>query len=261
MFLIEVTMENTTQTATVESKGRKAGKIVFTVLTWVIFAISLGMMIFTIVSVTVFDQKDRNIFGYKAFIVLTDSMSATDFNAGDLIFVKEVDPSTLKEGDIITFQSTNDESYGKIISHKIVSLTKDENGIPGFVTRGTSNNKDDDKIVTYQFVIGKYTGRKIVGVGEFMIFLKSTKGLVVCIFVPFGLLLLSQVYNVVQNFRKYKKAEQEELQAEKDQIQAEREEAQRVLAELTELKKQLGIDTTTEQADSQSTADVDKDGN
>lgn len=254
-------MENATQTAQVESKGRKTVKIIVTVLTWVIFAISLGMMIFTIVSVTVFDQKDRNIFGYKAFIVLTDSMSATDFSAGDLIFVKEVDPTTLKEGDVITFQSTNDESYGQIISHKIRSLTKDENGLPGFVTYGTSTNTDDKNVVTHQFVIGKYTGRKIAGVGEFMIFLKSTKGLVVCIFVPFGLLLLSQVYNVVKNFRKYKKVQQDEIQAEKDQIQAEREEAQRMMAELMELKKQLGINQSTDKNEQSTADDENKDGN
>ena len=35
---------------------------------------------------------DRSLFGYKAFIVLSDSMKATDFDAGDLVLVKEVDP-------------------------------------------------------------------------------------------------------------------------------------------------------------------------
>ncbi len=38
-----------------------------------------------------FDRADRSLFGYKAFIVLSDSMSATDFSAGDLVLSKAND--------------------------------------------------------------------------------------------------------------------------------------------------------------------------
>ena len=40
-------------------------------------------------------------------------MAATDFNAGSLILVKEVPPSALKEGDIITFMSQDTDSFGE----------------------------------------------------------------------------------------------------------------------------------------------------
>ena len=79
----------------------KTLKIIRCIFVWLMVALTVGMMIFTIVSVSTFDRADRNLFGYKAFIVLSDSMSKTDFSAGDLVLVKEVDPSTLKEGDII----------------------------------------------------------------------------------------------------------------------------------------------------------------
>ena len=62
--------------------------------------LSICIMLFTVVSVLTFNRSDRELFGYKMFIVLSDSMSATDFSAGDLVLVKEVDPTTLKEGDI-----------------------------------------------------------------------------------------------------------------------------------------------------------------
>ena len=83
----------------------KALKIIRNVVVWLMVVLAAGMMIFTIVSVSTFDRTDRKLFGYKAFIVLTDSMSKTDFDAGDLVLVKEVDPSTLAEGDIIAFIS------------------------------------------------------------------------------------------------------------------------------------------------------------
>ena len=81
--------------------------IIKNILVWAVVVVAVCMMIFTIVSASTFDRTDRDIFGYKAFIVLSDSMAATDFDAGDLVLVKEVDPSTLQEGDIIAYQSTN----------------------------------------------------------------------------------------------------------------------------------------------------------
>ena len=83
----------------------KVWNVIKSVIVWLIVALAACMMIFTIVSVATFDRADRNLFGFKAFIVLSDSMKKTDFNAGDLVLVKEVDPSTLKEGDIIAYTS------------------------------------------------------------------------------------------------------------------------------------------------------------
>ena len=85
---------------------KKFLKILKNIITWGLVILSIGMMIFTIISVTTFDPTDRGIFGYKAFIVLSDSMSKTDFESGDLVLVKETDPTTLEMGDIIAFTST-----------------------------------------------------------------------------------------------------------------------------------------------------------
>lgn len=70
----------------------KVLNVIRSVLAWIMVVIAVCMMIFTVVSVLTFDRADRNLFGYKAFIVLSDSMSKTDFDAGDLVLVKEVDP-------------------------------------------------------------------------------------------------------------------------------------------------------------------------
>lgn len=102
---------------------KKILNIVKNMLVFLVVALAVCMMIFTIVSVNTFDRIDRSIFGYKAFIVLSDSMSKTDFNAGDLVLVKETDPALLKEGDIISYQSTNTENYGEVVTHKIRKLT------------------------------------------------------------------------------------------------------------------------------------------
>lgn len=216
----------------------KALNIIRSIFAWLMVALAVFMMIFTIVSVSTFDRADRSLFGYKAFIVLSDSMSKTDFNAGDLVLVKEVDPSTLKEGDIIAYTSQNTSNYGETVTHKIRKLTTDANGEPGFVTYGTTTDTDDETVVTYPYVLGKYSSR-IPKVGAFFQFLKSTPGYIVCVLIPFLLLILLEGIRCIRLFRKYKAEQQAELQAERDKIEADRAETQRMMQELLQMKAQM----------------------
>lgn len=220
----------------------KALNVIRNIVVWLIVVIAAGMMVFTIVSVSTFDRAERSLFGYKAFIVLSDSMSKTDFNAGDLVLVKEVDPSTLQDGDIISYTSQNSSNYGEVVTHKIRKLTTDANGEPGFITYGTTTDTDDETIVTYEYVIGKYS-KSIPKVGTFFQFLKSTPGYIVCILIPFLILILLEGIRCIRLFRKYKSEQQAELQAERDKIEADRAEAQRMMQELLQMKAQMAANS------------------
>lgn len=215
---------------------KKIWEVTKTVLVWLVVAFAVFMMIFTIVSVNMFDQNERNIFGYKFFVVRSDSMAATDFKAGDIVISKVVDTSTLKEGDIITFISEGSDNYGETVTHKIRKVTTDAYGSIAFVTYGTTTNEDDDALAT--LVVGKYVG-KLAGLGKFFMFLKTTPGYIACILVPFLILILSQGVNTIQLFRKYKKEQLDEMEAEKAKLEEERAESQRMMQELMELKAQL----------------------
>lgn len=217
---------------------KKALSILKTTLVWLVVLLAVSMMIFTVISVTTFNRNDRDLFGFKMYIVNSDSMSATDFNAGDLIFVKEVDPSTLKEGDVITFLSQDTDSFGETVTHKIRKLTTDAEGNPGFITYGTTTDTDDETIVTYPYVLGQYH-KHIPKLGTFFNFLKTTPGYFVCIFTPFMLIILFEGLKFFSLFRKYKKEQLEEMQAERDKLEAEKMENAKILEELRALKTQM----------------------
>ena len=225
---------------------KKAFSIIRTTIVWLVVVLAVFIMIFTVVSVTTFNRNDRNLFGYRAYIVLTDSMSKTElnkdldvhFNAGDLIFVKEVPSNELQEGDIITYISQNSESYGEIITHMIRTRTTTADGNPGFITYGTATGTNDATVVGYTYILGKYQFH-LTGVGTFFNFLKTTTGYIVCIFVPFMLLIIYQGVNCIRLFRRYKKEQMDAMDAEKAQIEAERAENAKMLEELYALKQQL----------------------
>ncbi len=239
---------------------KKALNIIKSIFTWLLVILAIGMMIFTVISVTTFDRNDRDIFGYKAYIVRSDSMKSVDgdlekgyFKAGDLIFVKEVDPSTLKEGDIISYSSTNTENFGETVTHMIKSKTTDANGDAGFITYGTSTGTEDANVVTYPYVLGKYTGH-LAGVGTFFTFLKTTPGYIVCIFIPFLMLIIIQGINSIRLFRKYKQEqmaeieaqrekERAELKAEREKIEEERKKQEEMMQKLLEMQASLQVGT------------------
>ncbi len=212
------------------------------ILTWLLVLISVAMMVFTVFSVNTFDRNNRAIFGYKLYIIRSDSMSATDFDAGDLILVKEVDPSILQPGDIISYSSVDPDNFGATVTHKIRRLTADDQGNPGFITYGTTTDIDDAHVVTHTYVLGKYEGR-IPGVGRFFFFLKTTPGYICCIFLPFLLLILSQGYQSIRLFRQYKSEQLAELQAQRDAelaaLEAERAEMARERKRQEEMMEKL----------------------
>ena len=212
--------------------------IIRTVLTWVLLVFSVSVMLFTFVSVSIFDKNDRSVFGYKAFIVLSDSMKATDFEAGDVVVVKEVDPATLREGDIISFISKNSASFGETVTHKIRKAGTTAHGDPGFVTYGTTTDTDDEEVVDYYAIEGKYQFR-IPKVGRFFNFIKTVPGYICCILIPFVLFIIAQAVNTLKAFRLYKQEQAEALQAEKDELAAEKKRSEEMMAEIEALKAQL----------------------
>ena len=205
-------------------------------------------VLFTIITVTTVDKNDRNIFGYRFYIVQTDSMSLSEknpdaeiyFDAGDIIASKLLkDPTALQPGDVITFMSINSSSYGEVITHMIREVKyNDEGKIVGFVTYGTNTGTNDEKVVEPEYILGKYTG-KLPGVGNFFAFVKSTPGYIVCILVPFLLLILYNGVNVIRLFRQYKKEQTAVMEAERAEIAEERKKNEDMLRELQALREQL----------------------
>lgn len=89
--------------------------------------------------------------GLMPFTVLSGSMEPV-YSAGDLIYVKEVDPFELEEGTIITFMLSEDT----IATHRIVEVVPDaeDDTVVRFKTKGDANESEDGGLVHYKNVVG-----------------------------------------------------------------------------------------------------------
>ena len=242
-----------------QSKMKKVLNVLKTIVVWLILVLSVLMMVFTIISTTMFDNADKNLFGYKFMVVLSDSMSATHFDAGDVIIVKEVDLKTLEPGDIISFYAPLEDGdeeavkqqyankHVKVVTHMIKTVTKDADGNIAFETYGTTKGPENVDRNLATMIIGEYQ-MHIPKLGYFFQFVGTIPGYIVCILVPFVLLILSQAINCVRLFRRYRAEQMAGLVEEREKLEAEREENRRMMEELMALKAQMAAGGVTAQA-------------
>jgi len=145
-----------------------------------------------------------SFFGWKPFIVLSGSME-TEIYSGDLAIVKEVDPEIIKENDVIAFRD------GDIVTtHRVIDIVE-ENGITKYKTKGDNNNVEDSGYVKTEQIEGLYQF-KVSKLGNLAMFTQTPIGMIVCLSIPIGLLILIQMSDSKRN----KKYQSDSLNKEKD---------------------------------------------
>lgn len=166
-------------------------------------------------------DKDKvpSVFGYKPFIVLSGSME-TDIRVGDLIITREVDPTTLKVGDVIAFR----DPEGTVTTHRIIELVACYTDTC-FITKGDNNSSQDNQLVELEDVEGIYVTR-VPGVGTMLKSLSEPATIIIVVLaitVVFAVaFMLSNKKNLSQEqleFLEYKrKKEQEERDKENEEF-------------------------------------------
>ena len=144
-------------------------------------------------------NKVPSFFGWKPFIVLSGSME-TEIYSGDIAVVKEVNLKEINKNDIIAFKEDD-----IVITHRVVDIVN-ENGTIKYKTKGDNNNVEDNGYVLAEQVEGKYQF-KVRRLGNFAMFAQTPIGMIVCLSIPAGLLLLIQTIDSRGNKKEQKEAQ------------------------------------------------------
>ena len=109
--------------------------------------LTLCFVAFLIAGSTIFafsNNESKSIFGYRFYNVLTPSMRPL-FKPGDMIFVKLVEPSEIKVGDVVTFNPS--AAPTAFLTHRVVALlSADETRPARMVTKGDANQAEDPAV-------------------------------------------------------------------------------------------------------------------
>lgn len=151
------------------------------------------------------------LIGLQVFTVLSGSMEPT-YHTGSLIYVKEVDPFELEDGDVITFMLDEDT----VATHRIVDVVPDEQDstVVRFQTKGDANDAVDGSLVHYKNVIGSpvFTIPKLGYVANYI---QNPPGTYIAISAGAILLLLVFLPDLFADDKKEEKKDKEPTTADK----------------------------------------------
>ena len=119
------------------------------------------------------------------------------FNTYDMIVLQKVESSSeLQLYDVIAFR----DDTGKNVIHRIVGFKATSSGLR-YITRGDSNNADDQYSPSFDDVLGEYTGQRIPLAGVFVMFLQSFSGIVTIVAIIYCLIMIEIVRNKIESAR------------------------------------------------------------
>lgn len=128
-------------------------KIIYSVINLIsVLIIAAAVIVLCIVLLTK-PGKAPEIMGYTVLRVTTGSMEPT-YPVDTLIVVKKTEPSQIREGDVISFYSSDPALDGAINTHRVVSVRQEENQW-FYTTKGDGNNTADPYEVKGDALIGR----------------------------------------------------------------------------------------------------------
>lgn len=98
-------------------------------------------------------NSNKSIGGYRIFRVITGSMEP-EYEVGEVVISKQVDPNDIKIGDDIVYLGKNGEYSGKIIMHNVIGIDKNEDGKLTFHAKGLNDNSIEDPKIREEQIYG-----------------------------------------------------------------------------------------------------------
>lgn len=172
-------------------KGSRIVKKIISILLYILTAVLLVTAVFAVSMKA--SGRIPSIFGYSVFQVISPSMEPA-IPTGSYILVREKDPQEVREGDVISFRSSDPQIYRQINTHRVVAI-EEQDGKLRFTTRGDNNPIDDATAVSETDLIGVYQKNIpfLSGIGKL---LKNPYIFFVIALVPALFLFISEILNV-----------------------------------------------------------------
>lgn len=144
------------------------------------------------------------VFGFQIYTILSPSMEPK-YPTGAIIYVKEVDTASLKEGDVITFQLTETMTA----THRIIELVPNKENPNEILyrTKGDNNDEPDNSLVKPDGVLGKVVF-SIPLLGVLASYIQTRSGLYVCLAIAAALMLMVLLSDLLGPDKKQEKNEE-----------------------------------------------------
>ena len=185
----------------VRNKSTLLGKLLKILFNIVIFLVCV--IAFVLIAYVFLAQIHKDDNNYKPSIsfytIVSPSMNPVIKVYDVVVNIKPSGPEDIEIGDIITYVSTNSTSEGMTITHRVVAITKAENGNYEYQTQGDNNSEPDGVLVTYDNVIGKEI-MIIPKLGKIQFLLANKKSWLLLLLIPVMIFVFKDIYDLIELF-------------------------------------------------------------
>lgn len=144
-----------------------------------------------VVALQRFSGNKLSFFNYRMFTVITGSMEPK-YQVGDILIAKETDPVDIKVGDAVSYLGNRNDFTGKVVTHEVIKVTKDENTNKFyFHTKGLANLVEDP-VVSEDQLYGVVIYKSIILSAIYKI-VSNTVGFYLFIIIPLMFIIGSEI--------------------------------------------------------------------
>lgn len=124
-------------------KENKVVKIILGIIRAFVVVVLAGFVL--VVCLQRFSDNKISFFDYRMFTVISGSMKPK-YVIGDVLLSKETNPADVKVGDDITYLGNKGDVLGKVVTHQVIGINKDENGKYIYRSKGLANLVEDPMV-------------------------------------------------------------------------------------------------------------------
>ena len=181
-------------------------KVWLTLVNIISIGIIIGAIFILFLVIMTAPGKVPQIGGYTVLRVVTGSMAPT-LETDTLIVVRKTEPAEVKEGDIISFYSSDPALEGAVNTHRVLSI-REEDGIYYYTTKGDANNVADSYEASSVYLIGTVCFSSYV-MGKLARLLANPLIFIPVILIPLAVILICDIARTVKIARRIAKEEEE----------------------------------------------------
>ena len=171
----------------------------------------VGFIVFIVVIMAIyygdlyFNVKSGNYKSplFNSYVIVSQSMVPT-IKVNDAIIVKRDNYDRYIVGDIISFYSTEYDSNGMVVTHRIINKDKKNSTTSLDTTKGDNNSIADKNSVQTDNVYGKVLF-VLPKIGFIKNFLSNPLNIILCILIPSTIVIVVDLGHISILFRKHTK--------------------------------------------------------
>ena len=185
-------------------RNNKALKIIGNILYYILVVfIVLILLVVILQRVT---KNNASIGGIRIFNIVTESM-VPEYKVGDILISKSTSLDKIKVGDDIVYLGNKDTFTGKVVTHRVIDIEKNEDGTYLFHTKGIANTAEDP-VVSGSQVYGVIIYKTVI-LSFISKIINNLYGFYFLIFTPLTILIVVKIIKIYQE-RKYDEESEDE---------------------------------------------------